>query len=94
MEPPILFTDFTRFLKRARPFFVEAAKIDLNVLNVGLKVVPDEVCIFLSSLRVAWNEGSWGRETGLCRRISGQKCEENYSLNATDSVHSGAPKFP
>tara|TARA_R100001369_G_scaffold26919_1_gene48558 strand:- start:2790 stop:2966 length:177 start_codon:yes stop_codon:yes gene_type:complete len=58
MELSILFADFTRFLKRARPFVVKAAEKALNVLNVGLKVVPDEVCVFLNSLRIAWNEGS------------------------------------
>ena len=55
-EPPIFFADLPRFLKRARPFVVEAAELALDVLNVDLEVVPDEISIFLSSLRVTGNE--------------------------------------
>ena len=49
MEPPIFYTDLTRFLKRACPFVVEAAEIALDVLNVDLEVTPDEVSVLLSS---------------------------------------------
>lgn len=88
------FADLTRFLKRACPFVVKTTEIALNTLNVDLEVILDEISVFLNGVRISRNEGSWGWETGLCRGTPSQKDEEDYSLNATKSMHSGAPKRP
>lgn len=89
-ETPIFLADLSRLLKRPGTFFLETAKVALNVPDVELEIAPDDVGVVPHGLRIARDEWPAGRVAGLGGRGFGEEHEQKYNVRRLHTTQPGA----
>ena len=57
------------FLEGSRPLFIQALKVDAEVLEVSLVVLIDEVAILARCINLGRKKRPFRRKTGICLRF-------------------------